>query len=176
MKDNLSIASYREYLFNYLKKKFPSSRREDIEDVVQNALIKALRFSEHWKKDCSLKTWLCVIAHNMYLDSLRKTYIKNEYLLSTDEDLFLFENITVDDFSNDIISEDNHSELVDRLFFDYAENVHIQAFKLSVIDEIDYKEISEKYNIPMGTIKSRVFRGKKILLERYNQKLESERF
>ena len=41
MKDTLLICSYRDYLINYLNKKFPNARKEDIEDAVQNAIIKS---------------------------------------------------------------------------------------------------------------------------------------
>ena len=174
MKDNLSIVGHREYLINYLKKKFPESRKEDLEDVVQSAIIKAHRYNHLWNEKCSLKTWLTHIAYNIYIDSIRKKYNKFECLISSNEDSYLFDNVLIDDFSHNIIDGDNEDKLLDRLFFDCADNIHIQAFKLSVIDEIDYKEISEKYNIPIGTVKSRVFRGRKILQERYNQYLVGE--
>ena len=69
MKDTLLICSYREYLINYLSKRFLNARKEDIEDAVQNAIIKSLRLSHSWKGESSLKTWLSVIAVNMYTDS-----------------------------------------------------------------------------------------------------------
>jgi RNA polymerase sigma-70 factor (ECF subfamily) len=167
--DELLICSYRDYLIAYLKKKFRRGRFEDIEDAVQNTLIKAVRFHDKWNKNCSLKTWLSIIAVNMYTDTFRKTYLRNEYLLDSSEDLFLFDQISVDDFSVKLCDDEQHSFLISELFSDFKDNVHIEAFKLSVIDEIDYKEISIRQNIPMGTVKSRMFRAKKLLIEKYNQ-------
>jgi RNA polymerase sigma-70 factor (ECF subfamily) len=167
--DDLLICSYRDYLIAYLKKKFRRGRFEDIEDAVQNTLIKAVRFHDKWNKNCSLKTWLSIIAVNMYTDTFRKTYLRNEYLLDSSEDLFLFDQISVDDFSVKLCDDEQHSSLISDLFSDFKDNVHIEAFKLSVIDEIDYKEISIRQNIPMGTVKSRMFRAKKLLIEKYNQ-------
>ena len=46
---------------------------------------------------------------------------------------------------------------------------NIQTFKLHVIDEIDYKDIASMQNIPIGTVKSRVFRGRKLLRDRYQE-------
>ncbi len=169
MTDELLICSYRDYLIAYLKKKFRRGRFEDIEDAVQNTLIKAVRFHDKWNKNCSLKTWLSIIAVNMYTDTFRKTYLRNEYLLDSSEDLFLFDQISVDDFSVKLCDDEQHSFLISELFSDFKDNVHIEAFKLSVIDEIDYKEISIRQNIPMGTVKSRMFRAKKLLIEKYNQ-------
>ncbi len=169
MTDELLICSYRDYLIAYLKKKFRRGRFEDIEDAVQNTLIKAVKFHDKWNKNCSLKTWLSIIAVNMYTDTFRKTYLRNEYLLDSSEDLFLFDQISVDDFSVKLCDDEQHSFLISELFSDFKDNVHIEAFKLSVIDEIDYKEISIRQNIPMGTVKSRMFRAKKLLIEKYNQ-------
>jgi RNA polymerase sigma-70 factor (ECF subfamily) len=167
MKDTLLICSYREYLINYLNKKFPHARKEDIEDAVQNAIIKAIRLSHTWKGDCSLKTWLSVIAVNMYTDTFRKTYVKHEYTLNSSEELFIFDKIPVDDFSETLCDIDYQNKLLKELMSGFEDNVHIQAFNLNVIYDIDYKDIAIQQNIPIGTVKSRVFRAKKLLQEKY---------
>ena len=100
MKDKLLICSYRDYLVKYLNKKFPSARKDDIEAAVQNALIKGLRFSESFNGGCSVKSWITIIAANMYTDTFRKSYVKNEYVLNSSEESFIFEQISVDDFSS----------------------------------------------------------------------------
>jgi DNA-directed RNA polymerase specialized sigma24 family protein len=51
----------------------------------------------------------------------------------------------------------------------FEDNVHVQAFNLNVIDDIDYKDIAIQQNIPIGTVKSRVFRAKKLLQEKYRE-------
>ena len=167
MKDKLLICNHREFLTKYLHKKFPSARREDIEDAVQNAIIKAVRFSDKWQGNCSLKTWISVIAVHIYTDTFRKTYIKNEYVLNSSEESFIFDKISVDDFSETLCNSNFLSELVKELFSGFEDNVHIQAFSLNVVDGIDYKDIAIQQNIPIGTVKSRVFRAKKLLQEKY---------
>jgi RNA polymerase sigma-70 factor (ECF subfamily) len=169
MKDKLLICSHREFLTNYLNKKFPRARKEDVEDAVQNAIIKAVRFSDKWQGNCSLKTWLSVIAINMYTDTFRKTYAKNEYVLSSSEESFIFDKISVDDFSETLCESDYQIKLVKELMAGFEENVHIQAFNLNVICNIDYKDIAVQQNIPIGTVKSRVFRAKKLLQEKYRE-------
>ena len=169
MTKELQICSYREYLCNYLSKKFTKARKEDIEDAVQNAIIKAVRFSDTWQGNCSLKTWISVIALHIYTDTFRKTYVKNEYLLNSSEESFIFDKISVDDFSKNLCESDYQSKLVKELMTGFEDNVHIQAFTLNVIHDIDYKEIAIQQNIPVGTVKSRVFRAKKLLQEKYRQ-------
>ena len=99
MTKELQICSYRDYLYNYLNKKYPKARKEDLEDAVQNTLVKAVRFADKWQGGSSLKTWLAVIAVNMYLDTFRKTYSKHEYILESSDDLFIFDKISTEDFS-----------------------------------------------------------------------------
>ncbi len=169
MTDTQLICSHRDYLINYLKKRFPRNRYEDIEDAVQNTIIKAVKFHDKWKKDCSLKTWLSIIAVNMYRDNFRKTYLKSEYVFDSSEDEFIFEQIPIDDFSIKLCDDDFKNAFYAELFSDFKDNIHIQAFKLNILDEIDYKDISAMQNIPMGTVKSRIFRARKLLIEKYNQ-------
>ena len=167
MKNKLLICNHREFLTKYLHKKFPSARREDIEDAVQNAIIKAVRFSDKWQGNCSLRTWLSVIAVNMYTDTFRKSYVKNEYVLNSSEESFIFDKISVDDFSETLCNANHHSELVKELFSGFEDDVNIQAFNLNIVDDINYKDIAIQQNIPIGTVKSRVFRAKKLLQEKY---------
>jgi RNA polymerase sigma-70 factor (ECF subfamily) len=157
MKDTLQICSYRDFLIKYLGKKFPSARKEDIEDAVQNAIIKAIRSFANYQGESSLKTWLTVIATNMYINTFRKNYVKNEYLINSSDDLFLFEKISTDDFSETFCESHHLRELVKDLMSGF------------VVDDVDYKDIAIQQNIPIGTVKSRVFRGKKLLQEKYRE-------
>jgi RNA polymerase sigma-70 factor (ECF subfamily) len=103
----------------------------------------------------------------MYVDGFRKNYTKNEYLLSSSDNLYLFEQISVDDFSETLCETNHLKDLVKELMAGFEDNVHIQAFNMNVIDGIDYKDIAIQHNIPLGTVKSRVFRAKKLLQEKY---------
>ena len=169
MKDTLLICSYREFLNNYLCKKFPYARKEDIEDAVQSAIIKALRHSDSWKGDCSLKTWLAVIAKNMYLDSFRKTYVKHEHVINSPEESFIFDKIAVDDFSETLCDIDYQNKLFNELLSGFEENIFIKTLSMHIVDDIDYKNIATKLDIPIGTVKGRIFRAKKLLQEKYRE-------
>ena len=169
MTKELQICSYRDFLHNYLFKKFPRARREDVEDAVQNAIIKAVKFVDKWQGGSSLKTWLTVIAVNMYLDTFRKTYNRNEYTLDSSKDLFLFEQISVDDFSETLCDFDCQTNLVKELLSHFEDNIHVNTFKLNVVHDVNYKDIAIQQKIPIGTVKSRVFRAKKLLQEKYRE-------
>lgn len=169
MKDKLEICSYREYLINYLSRKFSNARREDIEDAVQNAIIKAVRHSEKWQGHSSLKTWLTIIATNMYLDTFRKTYVKYESAISSSEESFIFDKIPVDDFSETLCDIDYQNKLFNELLSGLEENIFIKTLSMHIVDDIDYKNIAIKLDIPIGTVKGRIFRAKKLLQEKYRE-------
>jgi DNA-directed RNA polymerase specialized sigma24 family protein len=90
-------------------------------------------------------------------------------LLSSSDNLYLFEQISVDDFSETLCETNHLKDLVKELMAGFEDNVHIQAFNMNVIDGIDYKDIAIQHNIPLGTVKSRVFRAKKLLQEKYRE-------
>ena len=169
MTDYLEILCHRDYLHAFLYKKFPKTGREDLEDVVQTSLIKAVRFSHQWKKNSSLKSWLTKIAVNTYYDLFRRPQRNNEFLIDTKENLFLLDKEVTKDFSETFCDISHLNQLSKELLQGFEDNIFVQAFVMNVIEEIDYKDIAIKQNIPIGTVKSRVFRGRKLLQEKYRE-------
>jgi len=163
------ICNERDFLYNFLKKKFPKSRNEDIEDVVQIVMLKAIRNQAQRDKKYPIRTWVATIALNSYYDLFRKSYTKNEIVgnSSSEENDYIFQNIVQDDFSEMFCQNVHNIHLCKILMLDLENNNHVQAFLMSCIDEMDYKDIAIKLNIPLGTAKSRIFRGKKLLQQKY---------
>ena len=160
------INSHKDYLFKYLMKKNPNGRIEDFEDAIQACFIKAFRYKASFKGDCSLKTWLTLIVGNCYTDIFRAKYNQFECLNST-EDNYIFETVSDKDFSQSICDQDFYTKLSAELFIDIDNNVHLQTFKLNALENLEYSQISDRLNIPMGTVKSRIFKARKLLQERY---------
>ena len=169
MTKQLQVCSYREFIYNYLFKKFPRARKEDIEDAVQNTLVKAVRFVDKWQGGSSLKTWLAVIAVNMYLDTFRKTYSKNEYILESSEDMFVFDKISTEDFSETLCEIDYQNNLFNELLLGFEDNTLVKTLSMHIVDDLEYKDIATQLNIPIGTVKGRIFRAKKLLQEKYRE-------
>jgi RNA polymerase sigma factor (sigma-70 family) len=166
------VNSHKDFLFKYLKKKNPDGRYDDFDDAIQAGFIKAFRYKDSFLGNCSIRTWITLIVSNCYTDIYRAKYNTFEVLNDT-EDNFIFENVTEEDFSIRLCDQDFNNTLKSKLFYDDDANVYLQTFKLCVFDDLDYNQLSDKLNIPIGTVKSRMFKARKILQERYNN-LSSE--
>ena len=68
------VELHKNYLFKYLNKKNTSGRTEDFEDAIQACFIKAFKYKDSFKGNCSLKSWLTLIVGNCYTDIFRAKY------------------------------------------------------------------------------------------------------
>lgn len=166
MIDKYKINSYRDYLEKYLIKKFPYSQRQDIEDSVQDTIINAIKTQENWLHNASLKTWLTKIAVNMHFNTFRKSYQKKESTISSDQLLYIFDGKT-NDFSEEFCSDVYASQLQDFLFADFKNDLIVKTFISFAYDDLDYSQIAEIENIPIGTVKSRIFKARRKLQKKY---------
>ncbi len=167
MKEELKICNYRDDIKKYLIKKYPKARREDIEDAVQSAIIKASFAQNQWRGETTLKSWLTKIAINFYIEIHRKAYMKNESLINSEDANSVFENMIQEDFSETLCENNYLTSLYDELISGLEDNISIKTFNLNVIDDIDYKDIATTQNISISAVKSRVHRGKMMLQKKY---------
>jgi len=169
MTKELQICSHRDYVSKYLNKKYPKARKEDIEDIVQSAIIKAVRAKDQWRGETTLKCWLAKIAVNLYIEMHRKSYIKNESLINSEDAELFFENKIQEDFSETLCENNYLICLYDELMSGLEDNISIKTFNLNIIDDVDYKDIATKQNISIAAVKSRVHRGKMMLQKKYRE-------
>jgi RNA polymerase sigma-70 factor (ECF subfamily) len=169
MKDTLLICSYREDITKYLIKRYPNARKEDIEDAVQSAIIKASVSYKQWRGETTFKSWITKIAINYYIEIHRKSYMKNESLINSEENLSFLETKIQEDFSETLCENNYLISLYDELMSGLEDNISVITFNLNVIDDIDYKDIATKQNISIAAVKSRVHRGKMLLQKKYRK-------
>ena len=141
--------------------------RPDAEDLVQDTVVKALRFSGQFSRGTNLRAWLYTILHNTWrnrrrdsarhaveVDSTRveqaATLPGGPIALDTPERILL--RATVD------------TELQAAL--DALPDVFREAVWLRDVEEFSYAEIAGMLDIPAGTVMSRISRGRRLLLER----------
>lgn len=121
------------------------------EDLVQDALIKAYENIDTFKQ-VHLKAWLCSIIRNCATSHWRKLQVqrKNQPKVAVDIE------IAPNKLDSDALLA--ATEAVDTLPPSWKE-----LFELATYEELQYKEISERLNIPEGTVMSRLFRAREIV-------------
>ena len=143
--------------------------REEAEDLVQETYLKVHRFSHTFKEGSNLKAWLFKILRNTFINSFRKKIREpKEVRYNEIEDFYLYNRIKTDKANDVNLSGDiaNIYEFLDDEVKNAVDNLPV-AFKevvlYSDIEELSYGEISEIIGCPIGTVKSRLFRARKLL-------------
>lgn len=137
----------------------------DAEDLTQNALVKALRFHEKYKEGTYIKAWLLTILRNTFINEYRKrsrTPIAVELTGAETDDAAPQLHPTGNRLQDmlELLDDEVRAALED-LPQDFRD-----AVVMADLEEKSYKEIAEYMDCPIGTVMSRLYRGRKILRER----------
>ena len=149
-----------------------TGRRADAEDLVQETYLRAFRGFEGFTEGTNLRAWLYRILTNTYINQYRaKQRRPDESDLDEVEDLYLYRRIG--GIEQAIASRSAEDELMD-LFTDDEVKAALDAlpegFRLAVyladVEGFSYKEIAEILDVPIGTVMSRLHRGRKSMQKR----------
>ncbi len=144
----------------------------DAEDLVQETYLKAYRAYHTFTEGTNLKAWLYRILTNTYINKYRKDSRRpNEVDLGTVEDLYLYRRIgseasaeasrTTEERVLDGLVESDIKEAVE----DLPETFRMPVL-LADLEGFSYKEIAKILDIPIGTVMSRLHRGRKAMQKR----------
>ena len=159
--DNLLNSNW-EYVFNYLLKK--TSNEYISEEITIQSFSKAFEKIHLFNPKYNFKTWIISIAKNSYSDYLRK-----KKLLFKDLNNQKIENF-VSEFNPEqsMINMEDYDNL--NLKIDELKPIYRDMIKYRYIEDLSILEISKKLNQPVNTIKIKIFRAKKLLSEKLNEK------
>ena len=139
----------------------------DAEDVVQETFLKAYRAYHSYTEGTNLKAWLYRILTNTYINKYRKQQRRpSEVELGELQDLYLYKRLGETSGATQSAESDMLDAFVDTDVIEALESLP-EAFRLPVlladVDGFSYKEIAEMLDIPIGTVMSRLHRGRKAL-------------
>jgi RNA polymerase sigma-70 factor, ECF subfamily len=141
--------------------------RADAEDLVQETYLKGYRSFHTFTDGTNLRAWLFRILTNTYINSYRaKQRRPDESDLGDIEDLYLYKNIgTLQDASIGRSAEESLMAMlpdteVKQALEDLPDNFRLPVI-LADVEGFSYKEIAEMLDIPIGTVMSRLHRGRK---------------
>jgi RNA polymerase sigma-70 factor (ECF subfamily) len=142
-----------------------TSDKDDADDLLQDTLLKAFKYFEKFEKGTNAKAWLFQIMKNSFINNYRKN--KKEPGKVDYEDIQNFyENIRSDDvksihFQGDAFTDILDDEIVDALST-LPDDFRTIVF-LSDIEGYTYEEIADFLDCPIGTVRSRLHRARKML-------------
>jgi len=159
---NELVKRYKDRLLNFIFRYF--NNREQAEDVVQDTLIKLYTHASYYKNIAKFSTWIFTIAKNNALTELRKNKRKQTDSLWTEDGKVI--DINSKEQSLDLkVQNEIAIDQLNKFLDEIPENFRM-AVVLRDFQELSYDEISKILEIPVGTIKSRINRGRIQLAEK----------
>lgn len=160
---NAEILPHLDSLYNYALRL--TTDQSDAEDLVQDSIVKAYRFFDSYEKGTNAKAWLFRILKNSFINNYRKHQklpqsvdydevspyfesVRSEQMETTDLENIIFRNLMDDNFTSALakLPEDFRTVVL-----------------LCDVDGFTYEEISNMLDVPIGTIRSRLHRGRNLL-------------
>jgi RNA polymerase sigma-70 factor (ECF subfamily) len=144
--------------------------RRDAEDLVQDTMLKAFQHFERYEPGTNCKAWLFKIMTNTFINRYRKSQRERVFLVDEERGRPLAERIAVTPPSELETREESPDQQIERLFGDEVgealRNVPVDfrmAVLLADVYDFAYKECAEILDVPIGTVMSRLYRGRRLL-------------
>jgi len=141
--------------------------RADAEDLVQDTLVKAFRFSGRFEPGTNLKAWLYTILHNTWRNRKRDAARDAVEVDSerVDEAATVADGPMSPETPERILLRDTlDTDLQAAL--DALPDAFREAVWLRDVEEFSYAEMAKMLGVPIGTVMSRISRGRRLLFER----------
>jgi RNA polymerase sigma-70 factor (ECF subfamily) len=146
----------------------------DAQDLVQETYLKAFRFYGHFEKNTNARAWIITILINIFRTRYRQSQREPRYIdLETVENFSLAEELElIPGPANK--SEVRDNEAITEFLKSFVSDDVIKALEeipvlfrtavlLSDVEQFNYQEIADILGTNVGTVKSRIFRGRKLL-------------
>ena len=139
-----------------------SGNASDAEDLVQETMLRAYRSWERYTPGTNAKGWLLTILRHLFINEYRRKSRHPETVdVDTIEPFALFQEVQEEDPQGaffDRIVDDEVLRAVDQLPEAFRE-----AVTLSDVEGLSYEEVAKVLDVPVGTVKSRLYRGRRLL-------------
>ena len=144
-----------------------TKNERDAEDLVQDTFLRAFRFFDKFERGTNIKAWLFKILTNTFINRYRRT-VKERSIVEGSEREAVHERFISREASEyaanpeqyffDRLLSDDVLRAVDSLPIDFR-----MVVILADLQEFSYKEIAEILDVPVGTVMSRLYRGRRLL-------------
>src|SRR5512137_956023 len=171
-RNDLTRSEFEQLALRHLDALYATAMRltrneRDAEDLVQDALLRAYRFFDRFERGTNIKAWLFKILTNTFINRYRRTSKERTLVDGPEQEAV----------QGQLVSRDAADAAADpeRWYFDRVLSEDVLAavdalpldFRLVVIladlQEFSYREIADVLDVPVGTVMSRLFRGRRLL-------------
>ncbi|HOJ16138.1 MAG: sigma-70 family RNA polymerase sigma factor [Caldisericia bacterium] len=139
---------------------------DEAEDLVQDTFIRAYKFFSKFKKNTNFKSWILKIMRNIYITKSKKKSKENNI---KNHEVDISKNYSLE---NDYLDSITISDIRDAILMLPRE--FREVIILSDISGLMYEDIAKIIKVPVGTVRSRLHRGRLILKERLKEKYDTD--
>ncbi|TDQ11173.1 sigma-70 family RNA polymerase sigma factor [Pedobacter metabolipauper] len=153
---NTEICSHRSCLEAFALKF--TNDVENANDLVQDTIIKAIRYHSLYKEGTNLKGWLYTIMKNTFINDYRKNVRRNTVVeISEDLSSYQLHNSASNNLGENKFMMDDIQKALSKVQPEYSIPF------LRYFEGYKYHEIAEEMNIPLGTVKTRIHVARQVL-------------
>jgi len=165
------MRKYHDAIFSFVHRMVHD--REQVEDLTQEAFIKAFSSLKNFNEEFAFSTWLYKIATNNCIDFIRKRklqmYSIDKPIESKDSD-YVFE-LPDDSYEADKELISDQRAVLLRQAIDQLPEKYRRVIMLRHSDEQSYEEIAAALKLPIGTVKAHIFRARELLYKQLRHKI-----
>lgn len=157
------VVPMTDALYNFAMKMTGSS--DDADDLVQETMLKAYRFFDKFEKGTNIKAWLFSIMKNSFINEYRKQS-KQPGKVDYDDISNFYENIKSNEVEFSHIVGDSFSDVLDDDITEALSSLPTDFQTIIILSDIEgynYEEIAEFMSCPIGTVRSRLHRARKMM-------------
>lgn len=159
-------AAFEELIRQYEKKVYTLCFRmcgnsEDAEEAAQDAFLALWRGIDRFRQESSLSTWIYRLATNACIDTLRRRKKQSGSVSLDDEELFV-DAVDTSPQPQETVEHREAQKLLQQGLSSLPEEYR-KVLILREIEGLSYTEIAESASLELGTVKSRISRGRSLL-------------
>jgi len=167
------MAKYHDAIFNFIYRMVRD--RQQVEDLTQEAFIKAFGSLRNFNNEFAFSTWLYKIATNNSIDFIRKRKLQmysidkpieardSEYAFELPDETY--------EADRDVMTQQRATLL--REAINSLPEKYRKVILLRHVDERSYEEIARDLKLPIGTVKAHIFRARELLYKQLRHKIRN---
>jgi RNA polymerase sigma-70 factor (ECF subfamily) len=167
------MGKYHDAIFNFIHRMIRD--REQVEDLTQEAFIKAFSSLKSFNEEYAFSTWLYKIATNNCIDYIRKRklqmYSIDKPIEAKDSD-YTFE-LPDDTYQADKEIITGQRALLLRNAIEQLPEKYRRVIVLRHTEEKSYEEIAQALDLPIGTVKAHIFRARELLYKQLRHRIRN---